>query len=116
MPKEGDEDSARGGARFEIAHAAASWTLPSHACLFTGTHPSTHGSTGLVAKFDGSGPLAQRELTELSIAEVLRDAGYATVAFSENPWVSRRTSLGRGFDEFHHVWDMKGRRFTVQPV
>jgi arylsulfatase A-like enzyme len=104
---------ARGGVRFEKAYAAASWTLPSHASMFTGTYPSTHGLTGLVARFDGSRHLAQRDLAGVTVAEVFRRAGYATLAFSENPWVARGTSLGKGFEEFHDVWDLQGRRFTL---
>jgi arylsulfatase A-like enzyme len=114
------ERLAGGGARFENAYAAASWTLPSHASMFTGTYPSRHGLTGLTARFvsgeerQGRGPhFVQGRLSERTIADVFRAAGYATVGFSENPWVSPGTGLATGFEQFHESWDFPGRNGTL---
>jgi arylsulfatase A-like enzyme len=114
------ERLAGGGARFENAYAAASWTLPSHASMFTGTYPSRHGLTGLTARFvsgeerQGRGPhFVQGRLSERTIADVFRAAGYATVGFSENPWVSPGTGLATGFEQFQESWDLPGRNGTL---
>ncbi|MEO8503737.1 MAG: sulfatase [Acidobacteriota bacterium] len=76
---------------FESAVAQSSWTRPSVATMFTGQVPTEHGVTGL----DNALP---REANTL--AERLRDAGYATAAISTNWHVSQQTGLRQGFREF----------------
>jgi arylsulfatase A-like enzyme len=44
---------AEDAVRFDAAYAVTSWTLPSHASIFTGKFPSAHG-----AQYDPSGPLS----------------------------------------------------------
>jgi len=82
----------REGVRFQQMISTSSWTLPSHASLFTGLFPSTHGAT------DENRLLASRHRL---LAEYMKDAGYRTAAFCTNPWVSPQTGFGRGFDLFH---------------
>lgn len=83
---------ARQGLRFTRAFAASSWTLPSHATMFTGRWPHEHQA-------DWSRPLDDRYPT---IAEVLGAAGYATAGFTANQvYVTRASGLGRGFQ----VWE-----------
>ncbi len=88
---------AREGVRFSNMIAAAPWTLPAHASLFTGLHAATHGAT------DESRVLAARHTV---LPEYVKAAGYRTAAFCVNPWVSPETGFGRGFDAFftqrHH--------------
>lgn len=79
------------GLRYERAYANASWTLPSHASLFTGLLPSTHG----VGWADTH---AAEDLDML--AERLAAAGYETVGISENPWVSKHFNMAQGFQRF----------------
>jgi uncharacterized sulfatase len=77
---------------FERAVAAAQWTIPSHASMFTGLYPSTHGLT------QGNGALPKVYPT---LAELLRQAGYHTVAFCNNPLVGvLNNGLQRGFERF----------------
>lgn len=77
------------GVVFEQAFAASSWTAPSHASLFTG-RPATDLS------IDWKHPLDRRYPT---VAEALRQAGYATAGVVGNTlYTSRETGLGRGFD------------------
>jgi hypothetical protein len=68
------------GLLYRHAFAPSPWTLPSHASLFSGLGVDRHG-----VGFGGQMGLSS-ELT--TIAERLRDAGYATAGFSENPLVS----------------------------
>jgi len=67
------------------------WTVPSHASLFTGLYPSQHG-----ARF-GLGRLWLDE-GFVTLAELLRNRGYQTMALSNNPIVSPITNLTQGFE------------------
>ena len=79
---------------FERAVSAAQWTVPSHASMFTGVYPSTHGLT----QADGMLPRSYPAL-----AEILRGAGYETVAFCNNPLVGvLNNGLQRGFTRFYN--------------
>ena len=58
---------AREGVRFETAVSTTSWTLPSHAALFTGMYDSAHGL------FDNGLSLGE---THRTLAETLGEHGY----------------------------------------
>ncbi len=76
---------------YRQAISAASWTLPSHASLFTGLHISQHG-----VKFDS--PFLGGQI--VTLAELLRERGYNTAAFTTNDWVNEKFGFNRGFDTF----------------
>jgi len=76
--------------RFSRAVAPASWTIPSHASLFTGRYPWDHG-----AHYKGGATLGPDPMT---LAEALRSKGYYTASFSANGYVQPATGLTRGFD------------------
>lgn len=79
---------------FERAVSPAQWTVPAHASLFTGLYTSEHGVT------QGYSVLPDRIPT---LAELLRGAGYHTVAFCNNPLVGvLNNGLQRGFDSFYN--------------
>lgn len=79
------------GVVFERAFATSSWTLPSHASLFTGRFPHE-----LSADF-----LTPLDETFPTLAEVVRSHGYETAGFVANPYyTAAETGLDRGFD----VW------------
>jgi arylsulfatase A-like enzyme len=80
------------GARFETAYAPASSTGPSHATLFTGRYPITHG-----VRANGT-PLPAEALT---LAEQLGAAGYDTAGFVGSFVLARRFGLAQGFA----LWD-----------
>jgi arylsulfatase A-like enzyme len=76
---------------FRTSFATTSWTLPSHASMFTGRYPYELSA-------DWERPLDGAEPT---LAEVLRDAGYRTGGFVGNiEYTSRETGLARGFQHF----------------
>jgi arylsulfatase A-like enzyme len=83
------------GMLFEDATAPATWSLPSHASLFTGRFPSAHGAT------DASRQLGD---TYPTMGEVLQRLGYETRCFTANAWITDRTGLTRGFDECDEAW------------
>ncbi len=76
--------------------APSSWTLPSHASLFTGMYPSEHGAheSKTVKGLD----IAQIKLRRRTFVSDLNDLGYSTYAISANPYVHPIY----GFDEFKH--------------
>jgi len=79
---------ARRGIRFASAQATASWTLPSHASLFTGRWPHEL-SAGWYTPLDASYP---------ALGEVMGSEGYATAGFVGNQWYCGSDSgLARGF-------------------
>ncbi len=86
---------ARDATVFENCVSAGSTTVPSHASMFTGLLPAEHGASNEHPRLD------PRFVT---LAESLRDAGYATYAFTENPHLCRETRLTQGFDVVEHPW------------
>lgn len=76
---------------FTRARAAGSWTLPSHATMFTGRWPGELG-VERAGWLDGTTP---------TLAERFRDAGAATGGFVANPFFcGRESGLGRGFQVY----------------
>jgi len=83
---------AKGGVVFETAIAAAPWTLPSHATMFTGRYPAW-------LNVDFRQRLNDREPT---LAELLRSKGFTTVGIAANMgYTSWESGLSRGFNEYH---------------
>jgi arylsulfatase A-like enzyme len=88
---------AREGVIFERTIATSSWTLPSHASLFTGRFVNEH-------RADSTQPMLPDRFTTL--AEVMSARGYATAGFSANlEWVTRGSGLAHGFVHFDdYLW------------
>ena len=83
------------GVMFENAYAASSWTLTSHASLFTGRWPYEH-------KADGGRYLDE---TYPTIAEALTERGYRTGAFNGNfETVTSHWGFARGFLHFEDYY------------
>ena len=81
---------------YERAHATSCWTLPSHASMFTGLATDEHGV--------GGDRWNLRDVDALTVAERLRERGYATIAASANPWIGPGFGFDRGFDTFIEGW------------
>jgi arylsulfatase A-like enzyme len=85
---------SQSGVRFEQARSTASWTLPSHASMFTGRWPHEL-STRIDRPLDATYP---------TLAEFLRDHGYATAGFVGNTYFcSVWYGLSRGFIHYEDV-------------
>jgi len=82
---------AREGVVFETAISSAPWTIPAHATMLTGLPPEVHG---VVSARHRLAPDA------LSLAEVLQQAGYDTVAFVSGPTVMAQYGFDQGFARF----------------
>lgn len=82
---------ADSGVLFEQAIATAPWTAPSHASMMTGLYSSQ-------TKADYLRPMVDSVPT---VAEVLRDRGYATGAFMANiGYAGHQVGLARGFARY----------------
>ncbi len=85
------EQLAGRGVRFDLAFSTSSWTLPSHASLFTGRWPHELG-------VDWKLPLRGDVPT---LAEYLANHGYDTAGFAANlDYCTRETGLARGFAHY----------------
>lgn len=82
---------AAGGQRFATAYAESSTTAPSHAVLMTGRHFRTLGLT------KNGGAIPEDAVT---LAERLREEGYATAAFVSSFPVRARFGFAQGFEHF----------------
>lgn len=82
---------ARSGAQFDWAMATSTWTLPSHASVFTGRY-AHELSTTFLTPLDGAYP---------TLAEQLAKIGYATAGFAANQsYVTPEFGVARGFIHF----------------
>jgi arylsulfatase A-like enzyme len=106
---------AREGILFRNGFATSNWTVPTHASIFTGLYPSSHGAYSLHSSLDPTVP---------TLARLLAAKGYRTGIFFDNPLLHSHGGLLQGFqarvgvDNAHkvslaldRVWDrLHGRR------
>lgn len=76
---------------FEQAISPASWTLPAHASMLTGTTPLRHGA------IDATGPIRE---TVATLAERLAREGFWTGAVVNAPFLDPVYGFDRGFDRY----------------
>jgi arylsulfatase len=98
--------AADGGTVFERSYAQSAWTLPSTASFLTGRYPPRRKQTRSMVTGD-------------TLATMLRDAGFRTAAFSENPYVTTTYGFDRGFETFREYFprkllDENPRFYTVE--
>jgi len=72
--------------------AQATWTKVSVPSIFTSLYPTSHTVADLPDLLPASA---------VTMAEVFRDAGYATVGFSAIPFTGKMTNLHQGYEVFH---------------
>ncbi|RMD83358.1 MAG: hypothetical protein D6815_06770 [Candidatus Dadabacteria bacterium] len=89
------------GTVFENAYAQAPWTLPSHMTMITGQHVSTHGARIYPVTAFGYVDRLPDEAT--TIAEILRDHGLKTAAFTMGGYVGRAWGFDQGFETFRET-------------
>jgi arylsulfatase A-like enzyme len=85
------------GARYTNAYTTGPWSLPSHASLFTGEYTSTH-------RTHAGAPEFTPETTPIGAR--LGEAGYETLAYSNNFWVSPSFGFDTGFDRYRVGWEL----------
>lgn len=103
---------------FENCVANSSWTVPSHASLFTGLYPSEHGSHGVLedGQLDIFGKPVHRPLSDdfITLPEIFNDHGYTTAAVISNFLLDQENGFLQGFDLFHSYGSI-GRLHTESP-
>lgn len=123
------DEFAKKATLFEHLVACSSYTLPTHASLFTGLFPGTHGAD--VARDPSARSLAQLGLQHdkvpvqplspdaVTLAEVAREGGLATGAICANSaYLSRYFQLDQGFNTYVDAkgavpaWRAAGMRFA----
>ncbi|MCP4657256.1 MAG: sulfatase-like hydrolase/transferase [bacterium] len=82
---------AESGVWFRHAISQAPWTMPAVASVLTGRYPQEHGA------FSFQGFLSRREVT---LAELLREAGYATGAIPSSQFLDASHGFSQGFEYF----------------
>ena len=95
------EAVGRAGAVFLDATAHVPLTLPSHASIFTGRYPTSHGV------HDNGGFVLPESVPTL--ASLLRGAGYQTAAFVSSYVLRGATGLAQGFDVYDDHFEGLGR-------
>jgi len=90
---------AEDGIVFENAFSPSPWTLPAFGTLFTGLYPGVHGGGKILPheEMEDARPVSGK-LTYL--AEILSGAGYDTVAFYTNSWLSPHQNMDHGFETY----------------
>ena len=79
---------------FKHAFSPSSFTIPSHASMFTSKYPSHH----TIGFQQGSGKLDTDK--DITLAEVLSGLGYANAAFVSSMVLRKETNLNAGFEEY----------------
>ncbi|MBL4771259.1 MAG: sulfatase-like hydrolase/transferase [Planctomycetes bacterium] len=82
---------AEGSFTYGYALATSSWCAPSIASIMASDYPSYLGFTSLERSFEGR---------HVTLAEVLRGAGWKTRAFVQHPFLRTRYNLDQGFEEY----------------
>jgi arylsulfatase A-like enzyme/Tfp pilus assembly protein PilF len=100
---------AADGFLFKNATAQAPLTLPSHSSIFTGTYPFVHGVR------DNGGFYLEPE--KVTLAEVLKQKGWATSAFVGAFVLDSRWGLNQGFDHYYDNFDFaKYKKISLDSV
>ena len=89
---------ARRGVLFEQAATTAPLTQPAHSSILTGMYPTYHG-----VRVNGSTALGASQVT---LAEVLAEKGYATGAFIGAFVLDGRWGLNQGFGVYDDAFDL----------
>ncbi len=84
------------GARFSDAVAQGTWTKASAPSIMSSLYVASHGVRDFKDRLPSSAT---------TLAEIFRDAGYATVGFSSVPFTGTSNNLHQGYEELHETYD-----------
>ena len=86
---------------WETCSASSPWTVPSHASMFTGKNPSAHGAYSFEVEDMSVDNCFTLEEEQWTLAEALRDEGYATAGIVANAvYLKSEFGLSQGFDHW----------------
>src|SRR5262249_9064248 len=89
------------GLVFDRAYSTSPWTLPSFGSLLTGHPPSEH-LAGLRVTVDGTPSFTPLSNAMPTLAELLSVRYWATGAVVNNPFLTARSGIARGFDRYDY--------------
>src|SRR6185436_11630003 len=92
---------AREGVLFRDLVGQASWTKVATPSLMTSLYPSSHGVQDFPDRLPGSA---------VTLAEVYREAGYATLSFSSILFTGKFTNLHQSFEVVHESGSLPDQR------
>lgn len=95
------------GVRFDDAVAQSTWTKVSVSSILTSLYPSTSGIAGLSDRLSAG---------ETTLAEVFREAGYATFATSSVPFTGQLTNLHQGVELLYEYGAMPRNEGEAHPT
>jgi arylsulfatase A-like enzyme len=82
------------GVAFSNAYAQGTWTKVSQPSMVTSLYPVSHTVLDMPTALPASAE---------TIAEVYREAGYATVSFSSVPFTGKMNNMHQGYEELHET-------------
>ncbi len=97
----------RAGALFLNATATAPLTLPSHASIFTGSYPPSHGVRDNIGFKLSEG--------SVTLAEILRENGWRTAGFVSAYVLHSGFGISQGFDEYFDRFDFDPAGGVMSP-
>ncbi len=95
------DEWAQGALVFDDSSSTSSWTLPTHASIFTGLYPRSHGAHGYRSEKKTNSTYAL-EPESVTLAEIAQNSGIATGAIVSNFYfLGSEFGVDQGFD---HYW------------
>ncbi|MBD3413074.1 MAG: sulfatase-like hydrolase/transferase [Candidatus Aminicenantes bacterium] len=95
------------GTMFESVFATSNWSIPTHASLFTGLYPCSHGAYSLISVLRKDIP---------TFPEILSKNGYYSLSVYNNPLLGKSGGLSRGFDKAIGIENEHKASFTLLRV
>jgi arylsulfatase len=105
---------AAAGVRFGNAESVASWTIPSMGAMMTSLYPTQLGLVEEPVPPDSTLQWRQRRKQiaytldpgETTLSELMKEAGYRTAAFVNQPGINGDEGFVQGFDDWYYPYDV----------
>lgn len=89
--------------KFSYAVTTAPWTPPSVATMITGLYPSSHKVMPPNSRDKALEQFHRLNDNLTTLAELLRDNGYATTGITPNPWTKEEFGYHQGYDKYQFL-------------
>ena len=106
------DELAKDSLIFENAISPSNWTIPAIASWLTGRLPREHqAGKGIFDR--GKETYNRLEESAYTLAEALKERGYYTCAFVDNPWLHPEMGFAQGFDYFFYKSPPSLRKYLL---
>ena len=95
------------GVVFQDCQSQATWTKVSTPSIVTGLYPTSHTVEQMTDRLPSSAN---------TLAELYREAGYATLGFSSVPFTGQSSNMHQGYEQFHESASLKGKKRSKTAV